>query len=106
MQKLPHTAKKSGISKKIVFDTNVLVSAIAFGGQPRKAVLMTEESLHKIYLPAYALHEVRDVLARPKFKRYWPLERIITRVMAQGAVIIPMPDNPPPQILEDRDDDY
>jgi len=52
---------------RIVLDTNVLISAIVFGGQPRKILEMVIEGNVTCSLSFAILDELRDVLQRPKF---------------------------------------
>jgi putative PIN family toxin of toxin-antitoxin system len=52
---------------RVVLDTNVLVSAILFGGPPRDVLeLVTSGTIHCSLSPSI-LDELRDVLCRPKF---------------------------------------
>ena len=51
----------------IVLDTNVLISAILFGGDPQKILEMVIAGSVECALSLVILDELRDVLQRPKF---------------------------------------
>ncbi len=52
---------------KVVFDTNVLISAILFGGSPRKCLELVIEGEIELYLSKEIIREVEGVLSREKF---------------------------------------
>lgn len=52
---------------RIVLDTNVLISAIVFGGPPRKILERVIAGKVNCSLSFAILDELRDVLLRPKF---------------------------------------
>lgn len=52
---------------RIVLDTNVLISAILFGGLPRRVLEMVIDGAIDCTLSFAILDELRDVLQRPKF---------------------------------------
>jgi putative PIN family toxin of toxin-antitoxin system len=52
---------------KVVFDTNVLISAILFGGSPRKCLEHAIEGEIELYLSKEIIREVEGVLSREKF---------------------------------------
>ena len=51
---------------KVVFDTNVLISAILFGGSPRKCLDLAIEGEIELYLSKKIIREVEGVLSREK----------------------------------------
>ncbi len=53
--------------KKIVLDTNVYISAFAFGGEPRRVInaLMAGKAVN--YISNQVIDELASVLKRPKF---------------------------------------
>ena len=53
---------------RIVLDTNVLISAILFGGPPRDVLKLVIGGTVGCSLSLAILDELRDVLQRPKFK--------------------------------------
>jgi len=52
---------------RIVLDTNVLISAILFGGKPRRALDLVISGAVDCTLSIAILDELKDVLQRPKF---------------------------------------
>lgn len=52
---------------RIVLDTNVIISAILFGGKPRKVLDLVISGFVDCTLSLAILDELRDVLQRPKF---------------------------------------
>jgi len=52
---------------RIVLDTNVLISAILFGGPPREVLDLVISGTAECTLSLSILDELRDVLRRPKF---------------------------------------
>jgi len=52
---------------RIVLDTNVLISAILFGGKPRRVLHLVISGSVDCTLSTVILDELKDVLQRPKF---------------------------------------
>lgn len=52
---------------RVVLDTNVLISAILFGGPPREILELVIHGAMDCSLSLPILDELRDVLCRPKF---------------------------------------
>ena len=52
---------------KIVCDTNVLVSGILFGGNPREILRLCSAGKVINFISPEMMQEVEDVLQRPKF---------------------------------------
>ncbi len=52
---------------KVVLDTNVLVSAVLFGGNPRRVLETIIEGEVRLALSREILHELEGVLLRKKF---------------------------------------
>jgi len=52
---------------RIVLDTNVLISAILFGGKPRKILELVISGSIECFLSIAILEELKNVLYRPKF---------------------------------------
>ena len=85
---------------KVVLDTNVLISAIAFGGNPRiilEAILRGEP---KLFLSDFILDELKGVLQRPKFG-FPPdvIRGVISELNAIGYIV-----NPSVRIRKIRED--
>ena len=52
---------------KVVLDTNVLISAIVFGGKPREILNLAIEGKIQFAVSAPIIEEIKDVLGRNKF---------------------------------------
>jgi putative PIN family toxin of toxin-antitoxin system len=93
---------------RVVLDPNVLVSAaISSSGPPRKVLdAWIDERFEMIASPTL-LGELRDVLHRPRFRRWISVELAneIIDGIAHDAVLV---DDPPPLlgVSRDPDDDY
>jgi putative PIN family toxin of toxin-antitoxin system len=67
---------------RVVFDPNVLVSAATSRrGTPRELLNRWEQGQFELVVSAEVLFELREVLARPKFRRY------LTEAEAIGHVL-------------------
>jgi len=85
---------------KVVLDTNVLISAIVFGGKPRKILEAVFRGELTLFLSEYILDELKAVLERPKFG--FPSEvirTVLSELRAIGNYITPSK-----QILEIQED--
>lgn len=49
---------------RVVIDTNVLVSALLFGGNPSKVVELAKEGALELFLSPFILEELKDKLTR------------------------------------------
>lgn len=93
---------------RVVLDANVLVSAvISTAGPPREIVsAWVDERFELIASPAL-IDELRDVLARPRFRRWVSIATATEFVdgLAEDAVVV---DDPAaqPGLTADPDDDY
>jgi len=94
---------------RVVLDTNVVVSALLWGGQP-KALLRaaTDDDLLLCTSPAL-LDELRDVLARPhlasRLEQFHPsLDRAMT--LYAGLCLTVFPTSLPGAVAADQDDDH
>lgn len=80
---------------RVVFDTNVLVSALLLPDSTAFRVYIAAERECDIVTSAELLGELDRVLARPKFDRYvdqWTRLRFLARVQAAAVAIVPDPD--------------
>jgi uncharacterized protein len=59
---------------RVVLDSNVWISALIFGGVPRRIVELAEEGLIKPYISKPLGTEVERVL---EIKFHWPLKRVL-----------------------------
>lgn len=93
---------------RAVLDSNVLVSAlISPSGPPREIVTAWAQRRFELMASPALLTELRDVLDRPKFRRWVSTATAGEFVdgLADGALVI---DDPAPQpgLSPDPDDDY
>lgn len=72
---------------KVVFDTNIYISAIVFGGKPRETFLLAEKDQITIFVSKEILAELRGVL-RKKFK--YPLLELnkVEQIILEIAEIV------------------
>lgn len=93
---------------RVVLDPNVLVSAaISPAGPPRQIVAAWINGRFELVISPALLDELRDVLHRPKFRRWisGAVAREFVDGLADDAVVL---DGPPalPGVSPDPDDDY
>lgn len=93
---------------RAVLDPNVLVSAlISTAGPPRQIVSAWVDGRFELVASPALLGELRDVLARSKFRRWVSAATAADFVdgLGQAALVI---DDPPsqPELSPDSDDDY
>jgi len=75
---------------RVVLDTNVIISAVLFGGMPHKVLELAIRGEMELFLSIPILDEVRDVLMRPKFGlSAEQATRIIDELYAISEVINP-----------------
>lgn len=74
---------------KAVFDTNVFISALVFGGIPRNILLLADEGRFELVISKQILAELRGIL-RTKF-RYEKrvLDEVETMLTSVGMVVDP-----------------
>jgi putative PIN family toxin of toxin-antitoxin system len=93
---------------RVVLDANVLVSAvISTAGPPREIVTAWVDERFELIASPELLDELRDVLQRPRLRRWVSLETATEFIagLAEDAVIV---EDPPsrPALTADPDDDY
>lgn len=93
---------------RVVLDANVLVSAvISRAGPSREIVLAWVDKRFDLIASPILLEELRDVLARQRFRRWVSIETVTEFIdgLAQDALVL---DDPPaqPGLTADPDDDY
>ncbi len=72
----------------VVLDTNVLVSALLFGGPPREILDMIVAGAVKCSLSLPILDELQDVLQRPKFGFSSPLAMAVVEDLSALCTIV------------------
>jgi len=88
---------------KLVLDTNILVSAFFWGGNPRKVLERSIEGLDQLVVCKEMLDEITRVLRRPKFAVDPALTEYFVKAIheiAQSVVLT----QPFPQLCRDFDD--
>lgn len=85
---------------KIVLDTNVLISAIGFGGKPRTILLLTIEGKMKGITSRVLLAELHEVISK-KFPKLEPQLLIIEEQIEEKFIIV----QPKESINISRDED-
>ena len=78
----------------IVADTNVVVSALLYGGIPGKILDMSRMRAIVLCFTAEMLYEVHHVLMRPKFEERraalpFPIEDVVNETYRDGLLVIP-----------------
>lgn len=75
---------------KAVFDTNVLVSALAFGGKPLEVLELAISEKVKLVISNVLLDELKGVLGGPKFRYPQPIiDLMIDQFMAIVELVKP-----------------
>lgn len=75
---------------KVVFDSNIFISSIVYGGKPRKVFELAIEGKIELYISREILEEVEEVLQRPKFK--YPsqmIDLVITEIQSISKIVTP-----------------
>ena len=93
---------------RLVLDTNVVASAVLWGGVPRRLLQDGREKRVSLFTSIRLLAELTDILVRPKFERKLAasgltIEQIVDRYAELAAVV--QPAAIAPTVLDDPDDD-
>lgn len=95
---------------RAVFDPNVLVSArVSPRGTPARLLEAAEEGRFELIVSNRVLEEVRDVLGRPKMRRYLPHEAVpvyLQRLRSTAALVADSMAGSVRGATTDPDDDY
>lgn len=92
---------------RLVLDTNVVASAMLWGGNPRQLLQARREKRVELFTSVAMLAELTDILARPKFAKKIAASLLTTDQLVDGyagltQVVRPAPT---PRIVADPDDD-
>ncbi|MGS5089324.1 putative toxin-antitoxin system toxin component, PIN family [Hydrogenophaga sp. A37] len=68
----------SSVPEKVVLDTSVLISAAIYPQSPAAQAVMAALLMGRVYRSEDTFEELRSVLTRPKFDRYF-IEKVFTR---------------------------
>lgn len=89
---------------KAILDTNVIVSAIVFGGKPREVLNLVIEGKVKLFLSKPIVDEVKEILGGRKFRFGNPYVTAIGQELESISEIV-YPQKRLRIIKEDPDDD-
>ncbi len=94
---------------RVLLDTNQLVSSLLSTRGPQRELLDAwRQRAFLLFLTAEQLDEVREVLGRPKIARKYPIpagdRQVFVDLLRSEAVLLP--NEPPPGICRDPDDDH
>lgn len=92
---------------RLVLDTNVVASAMLWGGNPKLLLQARREKRVELFTSVAMLAELTDILARPKFERKIAASLLTVDQLVDGyadlaQVVRPTPT---PRIVADPDDD-
>ena len=93
---------------RAVLDTNVVASALLWGGTPRQLLTAAREKRVRLFTSTTLLLELTDILGRAKFARkiaaaQLSLDQLLERYTSLTTVVHPLAIAP--TILDDPDDD-
>lgn len=92
---------------RLVLDTNVVASAMLWGGNPKLLLQARREKRVELFTSVAMLAELTDILARPKFVKkiaasMLTVDQLVDGYAALTQVVRPTPT---PRIVADPDDD-
>jgi uncharacterized protein len=92
---------------RLVLDTNVVASALLWGGTPRMVLQAARDKRVRLFTSTALLTELTDVLGRRKFDRKiaasaLTVDQIVDRYVALATPVQPAPT---PRVAPDPDDD-
>lgn len=92
---------------RLVLDTNVVTSAMLWGGNPRLLLQARREKRVELFTSVAMLAELTDILARQKFadKIAASLQTVDQLVVGYASLTQVVQPTPTPRIVADPDDD-
>ena len=92
---------------RLVLDTNVVASAMLWGGKPKLLLQAGHEKRIELYTSTPMLAELTDILSRRKFEKkiaasLLTVDQLVDRYAELAQVVRPTPT---PRIVSDPDDD-
>ena len=92
---------------RVLLDTNVIISAVIWGGIPRKILDMARNNIITLYTSIALLDELLDVLSRDKFSSILNSKDITPDYIMQRYAMLANIVKPEmvPRIVRDVDDD-
>lgn len=95
---------------RIVCDTNVLLSALLWGGTPGRILERIESNIDTLYTSRFLLHELTSVLNYPKIARILKHCNLssndILELVIDHAQIVETTNTPIRAVPDDPDDDH
>jgi putative PIN family toxin of toxin-antitoxin system len=88
---------------RFVADTNVIVSALVFGGVPRRAPELAEAGRHELFYSEAIQREVRRVLGEKFGWDTMALQKVLSVLWSMGEMVVPRITIR--VVLDDPDDD-
>lgn len=93
---------------RLVLDTNVVASAMLWGGNPKQLLQARREKRVELFTSVTMLAELTDILARPKFAKkiaasLLTVDQLVDGYSELAQVVRPTPT---PRIVADPDDDW
>jgi len=75
---------------KVVLDSNIYISGIIFGGNPRKIIDLIVEGKLRLYISSDILIEIKEVLERDKFGFSSDVtQQIISEIESLSELVMP-----------------
>ena len=92
---------------RLVLDTNVVASAMLWGGNPKQLLQARREKRIELFTSVAMLAELTDILARPKFERKIAASLLTVDQLVDGYAELAqlVRPTPTPRIVADPDDD-
>lgn len=92
---------------RLVLDTNVVASAMLWGGNPKLLLQARREKRVELFTSVTMLAELTDILARPKFEKKIAASLLSVDQLVDGyaELVQVVRPTPTPRIVADPDDD-
>jgi hypothetical protein len=92
---------------RLVLDTNVVASAMLWGGNPKLLLQARREKRIELFTSVAMLAELTDILARPKFEKKIAASMLTVDQLVDGYTELAqmVRPTPTPRIVADPDDD-
>ena len=85
--------------KKIVIDTNVIISALGWGGRPDEVIQKIAKGEVTLYLSSEIINEIVEVMNYPKFNFSPQKKQRLISILEQKAIIVEPKESV--QVIED-----
>jgi uncharacterized protein len=94
---------------RVVADTNIVISALGWAGQPRQLLQAAADGLITLYTSPMLIEELRDVIHRPHIVSVltkWQSTPQTALTYYQQLTVLVSPLSTPRVVLNDSDDDH